>query len=222
MKYQAAIFDMDGTLINSLEDLTDSVNEAMKHYDFPQHTLEECRYFVGNGARKLIKRSVPKGRAEDEAFVSEVLQYYNKCYERHLINKTKPYDGIIELLEHLHTLNIPMGICTNKQQFAADEIISTLFPANIFGAVIGDSEGMPRKPNPTKVLKIAAQFKVEPRHVVYFGDTSVDMETAHNAGFLSIGVTWGFRPKSELIESGAEIIIDHPSELWQHVEFEHH
>ena len=219
MKYQAAIFDMDGTLIDSLEDLTDSVNEAMTHYDFPSHTLEECRYFVGNGARKLIERSIPKDKASDSDFVSEVLEYYNGCYKRHLTNKTHPYDGIIDMLKRLQEKNISLGVCTNKQQFAADEIISAMFPANMFGAVIGDQKGLPRKPDPAKVLKIADQFNVKPEHVAYFGDTSVDMETAHNAGFLSIGVTWGFRPKSELIESGAEIIINHPSELWQHVDF---
>ena len=219
MKYLAAIFDMDGTLINSLEDLADSVNEAMDHYGFAHHTLEEYRYFVGNGARKLIKRSIPKDKAQDEDFVSEVLYYYNSCYERHLTNKTKPYEGIIELLQKLQALKIPLGVCTNKQQFAADEIVSAMFPAKMFDAVIGDSKGLPRKPDPTKVLKIAAQFKVEPNQVAYFGDTSVDMETAHNAGFLSVGVTWGFRPKSELIESGAEILINHPSEIWQYVDF---
>ena len=219
MKYQAAIFDMDGTLIDSLEDLTDSVNEAMAHYGFKSHTLEECRYFVGNGARKLIERSIPKDKASYSDFVSEVLEYYNGCYKRHLTNKTHPYDGILDMLKRLQEKNISLGVCTNKQQFAADEIISAMFPDNMFGAVIGDQKGLPRKPDPAKVLKIAAQFKIKPERVAYFGDTSVDMETAHNAGFLSIGVTWGFRPKSELIESGAEIIINHPSELWQHVDF---
>ena len=219
MKYQAAIFDMDGTLIDSLEDLTDSVNEAMAHYGFPSHTLEECRYFVGNGARKLIERSIPKDKADNSDFVSEVLEYYNGCYKRHLTNKTHPYNGIIDMLKRLQEKNISLGVCTNKQQFAADEIISAMFPVDMFGAVIGDQKGLPRKPDPAKVLKIADQFNVKPERVAYFGDTSVDMETAHNAGFLSIGVTWGFRPKSELIESGAEIIINHPSELWQHVDF---
>ena len=219
MKYQAAIFDLDGTLIDSLEDLTDSVNEAMEHYDFPFHTLEECRYFVGNGARKLIERSIPKDRADDSDFVSEVLEYYNGCYKHRLTNKTHPYDGILDMLNGLQRRNIPLGVCTNKQQFAADEIMSVMFPTNMFSAVMGDKKGLPRKPDPAKVLKIATQFNVNPKRIAYFGDTSVDIETAHNAGFLSIGVTWGFRPESELIESGAEVIINHPSELWQHVDF---
>ncbi len=211
---------MDGTLINSLEDLADSVNETMEHYKFPTHDLEKYRYFVGNGARKLIQRAVPEKFSDDENFVNEVINYYNSCYEKRLTMKTKPYEGIVELLEKLQSMKIPLGLCTNKQQFAAVEIVEKMFPKNIFGAVIGDQKGMPRKPDPTKVLKIAEQFKVEPEFVAYFGDTSVDMETAHNAGFLSVGVTWGFRPKSELIESGAEILIDKPSEIFNHVEFE--
>ena len=220
MKYKAAIFDMDGTLIDSLEDLADSVNDTMIHYNFPTHTLKEYRYFVGNGARKLIERSVPKDKSNDTDFISEVLNYYNSCYEKRLTNKTKPYDGIMELLQKLKSQNIPLGICTNKQQFAAEEIATKLFPPNTFMSVIGDQKGLPRKPNPAKVLKIAEEFNVEPGYVAYFGDTSVDMETAHNAGFLSIGVTWGFRPASELIESGAQILINHPDELWQKIEFE--
>ena len=220
MKYKAAIFDMDGTLIDSLADLTDSVNETMTHYNFPTHTLEEYRYFVGNGARKLIERSVPQNKSKDADFVNEVLEYYNGCYERHLTNKTKPYDGIVDLLDKLKAQNIYLGVCTNKQQFAADKIVTKLFKPNTFDAVIGDKHGMPRKPDPTKVLKIASDFKVDPQFVAYFGDTSVDMETAHNAGFLSVGVTWGFRPVSELKESGAQIIINQPNEIWQYIEFE--
>ena len=212
-KYLAAIFDMDGTLINSLDDLADSVNETMDHYNFPNHSLEEYRYFVGNGAKKLIRRSVPSEKADDENFISEVLSYYDNCYRKRLTNKTKPYDGIVETLRELQTLNIPIGVCTNKQQFAADEIVEKMFPAKIFDAVIGDQKGLPRKPDPKKVLMIAEQFNVDPSNVAYFGDTSVDMETAHNAGFFSVGVTWGFRPKSELIESGAEFLIDQPKEI---------
>ena len=191
-----------------------------KHYNFQTHTLEEYRYFVGNGARKLIERSVPKDKSNDADFISEVLEYYNGCYEKHLTNKTKPYEGIMDMLQKLKAQNIPLGVCTNKQQFAADKIVEKLFPQNMFSAVIGDSKGLPRKPDPTKVLRIAEQFDVKSEFVAYFGDTSVDMETAHNAGFLAIGVTWGFRPKLELIESGAQILIDRPDELWQKVEFQ--
>jgi len=218
---KAAIFDMDGTLINSLEDIADSVNETLEYYRYPQHTLDEYRYFVGNGARKLIERALPKEKSEDSEYVSEVLTYYNQIYERHTTIKTKMYEGIAELLAKLAELKIPLGVCTNKQQFAAEEIAEKILPP-VFSKVIGDIKGQPRKPDPTKVLEMARQFKIQPSKVAYFGDTSIDMETAHNAGFLSIGVSWGFRPKEELIKSGAEIIINHPSEIWNYVDVEGH
>ena len=220
MKYRAAIFDLDGTLINSLEDLADSVNEMLEHYGFPTHPLEPYRYYVGNGARKLLERTLPRERATNKNFVDEALRYYDGCYQRHLTIKTKPYDGIIAMLDRLKALRIPLGIVTNKQDFAAQEITAKLFPSGMFDEVIGDRDGLPRKPDPAKALKIAAAFGVEPSGVAYFGDTSVDMQTAINAGFLPIGVTWGFRPESELLESGARLIIHHPLELFEHVEFQ--
>ena len=220
MKYRAAIFDMDGTLINSLEDLADAVNEMLEHYGFPTHPLEPYRYYVGNGARKLIERTVPKERAADKNFVDEALKYYDGCYQRHMLNKTKPYDGIVEMLERLKAKKIPRGVVTNKQHVCAQALAEKLFPAGMFDYVIGDMDGLPRKPDPTKALKIASDFGVDPSEVAYFGDTSVDMQTAVNAGFLPIGVTWGFRPRSELVESGAQVIIDHPLELFDRIEFE--
>lgn len=220
MKYRAAIFDMDGTLVNSLEDIADAVNETLTHYGLEHHTLEEYRYFVGNGARKLIERSVGAARSADKKFVDEALEYYDGCYQRRLTIKTKPYDGILELLERLKKKNIPLGCISNKQDFCVREIAEKMFPAEIFDAVIGDRAELPRKPDPTKALKIASEFGVEPSAVAYFGDTSVDMQTAINAGFLPIGVTWGFRPRSELVESGAQLIIDRPLELFDHIEFE--
>ncbi len=219
MKYRAAIFDMDGTLINSLEDLADAVNEMLEHYGFPTHPLEPYRYYVGNGARKLIERTVPAERAADKNFVDEALKYYDGCYQRHLLNKTRPYDGIIEMLERLKAKKIPRGCVTNKQDFAAQALTEKLFPIGLLNAVIGDRDGLPRKPDPAKALKIASDFGVEPSAVAYFGDTSVDMQTAVNAGFLPIGVTWGFRPRSELVESGAQVIIDHPLEIFDRIEF---
>ena len=220
MKFRAAIFDMDGTLINSLEDLADSVNEMLAHYGFPPHELEKYRYYVGNGARKLIERTVPSDRASDRALIDEALKYYDGCYQRRLTNKTKPYDGIIEMLERLKAKKIPRGVVTNKQDFAAQFITEKMFPRGMFDAVIGDRDGLPRKPDPTKALKIASEFGVEPAAVAYFGDSSVDMQTARNAGFFAIGVTWGFRPRSELLENGAQLLIDHPLELFDHVRFE--
>ena len=219
MIYRAAIFDMDGTLVDTLEDLADSVNEMLDHYDFPQRTIDEVRKFVGNGAKKLIERALPAEKSADENFVLEALKYYDGCYSRHVLNKTKPYDGIMEFLTELNARKIPLGICTNKQNFAAQIIAEKILSPIKFSKVIGDELGKPRKPDPTRALEIAKSFGVQPAEVAYFGDTAVDMNTAKNAGFLPVGVTWGFRPISELQASGAKIIVNHPKEIFEFVTF---
>ncbi len=222
MIYRAAIFDMDGTLVNSIADIADGVNEMLEHYKFPPHTLDEIRQMVGNGARKLIERAIPAEKAADKNFVREALDYYNGCYAKRLTVKTCPYDGIPEMLKILQSKKIPLAVCTNKQKFAADEMITKIFPEIHFAEIVGDEHGKPKKPDPTRASDIAKKIGVRPEEVAYFGDTAVDMETAHNAGFLSIGVTWGFRPESELVESNAEIIIHNPLEIFDMIKFEEH
>ena len=219
MQYKAAIFDLDGTLIDSLADLTDSANEMLTGYGYPTHDIDKYRYFVGNGSRKLIERCLPTEKAADAAFVDEALANYKACYDRNLTHKTDCYAGIMDMLQNLQAKNIPLGICTNKHQSAADIIVAKLFPRDMFVSVIGDYKDLPRKPDPQKVLLIADKMGVKPEEVAYFGDTSVDMDTANNAGMLPIGVTWGFRPKEELIEHGAKVLLDNPMDLFNKVEF---
>ena len=219
MKYKAAIFDLDGTLINSLEDLADSANAMLESYGFPTHPVEPYKYFVGNGSRKLIERCLPKEQASDPAFVDEALERYKHIYGQHTQDKTHVYNGIMEMLNELKKRNIPMGICTNKHQSAAEDIVNAMFPAGMFQSIMGDQKGLPRNPDPKKVLMIAEKFGVAPEEVAYFGDTSVDMDTAKNAGFLAIGVLWGFRPKEELVEHGADVLLETPMELFAHVDF---
>lgn len=219
MQYKAAIFDLDGTLIDSLADLADSANEMLAGFGFPRHDLDKYRYFVGNGSRKLIERCLPAEKAADSAFVNEALAKYKLCYDRNLTHKTVCYEGIMDMLTALQAKHIPLGICTNKHQSAADIIVDKLFPKDMFVSVIGDCKDMPRKPDPKKVLLIAAKMGVKPADVAYFGDTSVDMDTANNAGMLPIGVTWGFRPQEELVAHGAKILLDTPMELFSKVEF---
>lgn len=214
--YKAAIFDMDGTLTDTLADLYDSVNEMLAHYNFPLCTLDEVRQFVGNGARILMRRSLP---ADKENLIDEALKFYNDCYARNCLNKVTPYAGIMELLTTLEAKKIPLGICTNKQHFAAVKIAEKILAPIKFGYVSGDEPGKPRKPDPTRALAGARLFNVAPIDVAYFGDTAVDMQTATNAGFLAIGVTWGFRSRDELVESGAQIIIDHPLEILNKIKF---
>lgn len=219
MTYQAAIFDLDGTLINSLEDLADSANAMLESYGFPTHPVDPYRYFVGNGSRKLIERCLPEDKGKDPAFVDEALERYKQIYAQHTQAKTRPYDGIQDMLDELQKRGIPLGICTNKHQSAAEDIVNAMFPKGTFQSIIGDQKDLPRKPDPKKVLMIADKFHVTPEHVAYFGDTSVDMDTAHNAGFLAVGVTWGFRPKEELIKHGAQVLLDAPMELFEKVSF---
>ena len=217
--YRAAIFDMDGTLTDTLADLYDSVNEMLAHYNFPPRTLDEVRQFVGNGARKLMIRSLPADKSADENFVDDALTYYDGCYARNCLKKVKPYDGIIDFLAALNAKKIPLGVCTNKQHFAAVAIVEKILAPIKFSYVSGDEPGQPRKPDPTRALNGAKIFGVAPEDVAYFGDTAVDIQTAHNAGFLSVGVTWGFRPRSELVDSGAEIIVDNPQEILERINF---
>ena len=219
MKYKAAIFDLDGTLIDSLADLGDSANEMLASYGFPAHTIEEYRYFVGNGSRKLIERCLPQDKANDASFVDEALARYKACYDKNLTHKTKCYAGIAEMLQTLQEKNIPLGICTNKHQSAADEVCQKLLAKHTFVEIIGDRPGLPRKPDPQKVLAIADKMGVKPAEVAYFGDTSVDMETARNAGFLPVGVTWGFRPEEELVATGAKVLLHNPMDLFRELEF---
>ncbi len=213
--YRGAIFDMDGTLVDTLADLYDSVNEMLAHYNLPLRTLDEVRQFVGNGARQLMIRSLPA----DCDFLDEALSLYNDCYARNCLKKVKPYAGIMDLLTTLEAKEIPLGICTNKQHFAAIEIADKILAPIKFPYVSGDEPGQPRKPNPTRALACAEKFSVTAQDVAYFGDTAVDMQTALNAGFLAVGVTWGFRPRSELVDSGAQIIIDHPLEILERIDF---
>lgn len=219
MQYRAAIFDLDGTLVDSLEDLADSANAMLENYGFPTHEIEKFRYFVGDGSKKLIERILPTEKVADEEFFGEALACYKACYEKRMLNKTRPYEGILEMLEGFEQRRIPMGICTNKHQSAATRIVEHLFPKETFRETIGDCVGMPRKPDPTKVLAIAKHMGVEPEEVAYFGDTSVDMDMAKNAGFLPVGVLWGFRPKEELIEHGAKLLLRHPMEIFENVTF---
>ena len=219
MNYKAAVFDLDGTLVNSLDDLADSANATLRAHSFPVHEVEAYRYFVGDGTRKLMERILPQENAADTIFVEQFMSEYKDCYARNLLQKTKPYDGIMEMLEELRRRGIPMAVCTNKHQSAAERIITALFPPRMFREIIGDREGLPRKPDPTKVLHIMKEFGVTGQETAYFGDSSVDMDTASNAETLAVGVLWGFRTEQELREHGADVLLNTPMELFEKVTF---
>jgi len=219
MQYKAVIFDLDGTLIDSLEDLADSANAMLESYGYPVHPLEEYRYFVGNGSRKLICRILPEEKAASESFVDEALEKYKAIYEERFLEKTRSYKGIMEMLKQLRDRKIPMAVCTNKHAEAANTIVKVLFEPDTFVEIVGDKPGVPRKPDPAKLLQIARNMGVKPEEVAYLGDSMVDMQTAVNAGFLPIGVLWGFRDKAELVEHGAKVLLEKPADLLEKVEF---
>ena len=217
--YRGAIFDMDGTLTDTLADLHHSMNDTLAHYNFPQLTFDQVKRFVGNGAKIFLLRSLPADVVDDENFVAEAFALYNETYIANSLRHVKPYAGIMDLLAALEAKKIPLGICTNKQHAAAVKITEKILAPIKFAYVSGDEPGQPRKPDPTRALVGAKILGVAPEDVAYFGDTAVDIETAHNAGFLSVGVTWGFRPRSELVDARAQIIVDSPQEILERINF---
>ena len=217
MQYQAAIFDLDGTLVDTLKDIANSANQMLDSYKLPTYSVDEYRYFVGNGSRKLIMRIIPKNKTSDNDFVEEALTRYKNFYETNLLATTKVYDGIIEMLLKFREKNIPLGICTNKHHDAATKIVESIFPKDMFAAIIGDKIGLPRKPDPQKVLQIAHDFGLNPAETLYFGDSGVDMETGVRAGMIPVGVLWGFREREELKDMGARILIKHPMDIFKAV-----
>ena len=216
MAYRAAVFDLDGTLLNTLADLADSGNELLASYGMAPHPEPAFRYFVGNGSRKLMERILP-GKSPEQ--IDEALARYKAIYEKHLTAKTTPYAGISETLSALKARGVQMAVCTNKHISAAEALIRKYFPADTFEAFEGDRPGVPRKPDPAHVRIVLEKMGVRPEETVYLGDSGVDMQTAVNAGTLSVGVLWGFREKDELMENGAQILLSKPSELLEKVDF---
>ena len=212
MKPKLIIFDLDGTLLNTLEDLADSGNYILSKYGFNQHSLDDYRYFVGNGIYKLVERILPENKRE-KTFVEEVRSEFMTYYDQHKADKTAPYQGIIELLEELQQRGIQMAIASNKAQEAMDPLVEFYFPTVTFAAVFGQRTGIPTKPNPDIVFDILNKTNISKSDTLYVGDTAVDMQTAKSAGVKSVGVLWGFRPKEELVQAQAELIIEKPEEL---------
>lgn len=205
------IFDLDGTLINSIDDLGHAANHALEHYGYPTHDLSAYHFFAGNGVTRLIERALPL-EDRSQSNIDRLRLKFTEYYEAHLTDFTRPYDGITALLETLARMNINVAVASNKYQAAVDKIIPTLFPDTKFAAVEGHREGVPSKPDPSIVFNILSQCPTPKDDVLYVGDSGIDMETAFRAGVFSVGVTWGFRPRHEL-EKNACAIISKPVDL---------
>lgn len=204
------IFDLDGTLLNTLEDLKDSTNFALNEFGCPQRNIEEVRQFVGNGVRKLIERAIPNGT--DNPNCDACLKTFKSHYAENMYNKTAPYNGIIEMLKELRANNIKVAVVSNKFDAAVKELCKKYF-GNLIQIAIGESENVRKKPAPDSVLKAIKELNSSVENCIYAGDSDVDVQTAKNTGIDCIGVTWGFRDRELLKSEGAKYIVDNPSEI---------
>jgi len=202
------IFDLDGTLLNTLEDLADACNWLCQRHGWPVHTLEEYRYFVGNGAAKLVERSIPDHVQVQDTLVEEFTRQYNA----HKADKTRPYDGIKTVLDQLKQQGISLAVLTNKPDSAAGSVVEQYFPG-VFPLVRGGRPGVPLKPDPTPVFDLMRAMGADSAHTLFVGDSNVDIQTAKNSGISACGVLWGFRTRQELEEEGAEFIAPVPEDL---------
>ena len=211
MKMTTAIFDLDGTLLNTLGDLCDSVCYAMQCHGFPPVDEEQTRIRIGNGVRKLVERCIPED-SRTEAMIDTCLDDFRTAYGERMMNRTQPYDGIIPMLEALKQAGVTVGVLSNKYDSAAKALIRHYF-GDLVKITYGERPDVPRKPDPTGVLQLLHELGAKKETTLYIGDSSTDMKTAVNAGLTAVGVTWGFRSAEELEQSGADVLVDEPCQL---------
>lgn len=206
------IFDLDGTLLNTLEDLADAANHVLAQHGLPTHPVDAYRYFVGNGMPTLIHRILPEGQKEGalyETCFKEFLEYYTL----HMHDKTSVYEGLTETLEQLQAKGIKLAVATNKVHTALKPLMDAYFPSIHWNALYGQRPGIPVKPDPQIVFDILEATHCTQEETLYLGDTNVDIATAHGADLKAVGVLWGYRPRTELEEAGADYIIETPEEI---------
>ena len=211
--YKGIIFDLDGTLLDTIETIAFYGNKALEKYGFEAIETDKYKYFVGDGAVQLIQRMLAFHGSHDEKTFKKVFDEYNALYNSDTFYKTTVYDGINELLKNAKGKGIKLAVLSNKPHEATIDVIKRFFGENTFDFFYGARAGIPLKPDPTSAIMLAEELEIEKEEIVYVGDTSVDMKTGNGAGFYSVGVLWGFRDKKELEGSGADLIISHPSEI---------
>ena len=214
MKFKAVLFDLDGTLLDSIEDLTDSMNIALDGFGFPGHDAEACKQFVGDGVEMFALRALPENR-RDEATVAQCVTEMRAEYRKRWSLKTRPYDGIPELLDDLTLRNLKLAVLSNKPEESTKEMVAELLSKWRFHPVAGARPSVPKKPDPTLAIEISQQLRVPADKFLYLGDTGTDMKTARGAGMFPVGALWGFRTAEELKDTGAEVLVAHPSEVLQ-------
>lgn len=212
MAIKLVIFDLDGTLVDTLADLAGAMNTVLARLGYPTHPVPDYRFKVGNGVAKLVERALPEA-AREPAVMAEALQQFLDYYNRHDMEATAPYAGIPELLRQLRARGMQLAVASNKPHAAAVEIVRHYFGNGLFDCVYGQRPGAPVKPDPAIVRDILHALHRGPEETLYVGDSAVDMETARRSGLVSVGVLWGFRPESELRAAGARHIVASPDEI---------
>ncbi|MDR3217732.1 MAG: HAD family hydrolase [Dysgonamonadaceae bacterium] len=208
-KIKLVIFDLDGTLLDTIADLAESTNQALHQHGFPIHPVNDYKFFVGNGINKLFEKALPEG-AKTAENILRIRQSFLPCYSQHNTNHSVPYSGIPELLVQLQKRNILLAVASNKYQEASLKLTAHYFPRISFVKVLGQREGIAPKPDATIVHEILLAAHVHKEEALYVGDSGIDMQTAHNSGVIACGVTWGFRPRSELALYYPQFIVDRP------------
>ena len=213
MRFKGIIFDLDGTLVNSLEDISDAMNTVLTGLNYPTHTYDTYQYFIGSGLRNLVSKALPASNNSDEqieiCFDCMINEYREVC-----TIKTKPYEGVVTLLDDLVSRNIKLAVFSNKADELTKKIAAEIFP-NYFDAAVGLSTEELKKPNPFEALEISKTWNLKPEEILFVGDSDIDMQTAINANMFAVGVSWGYRTEEELIGNGAKVVINKPSELIQ-------
>jgi phosphoglycolate phosphatase len=208
----AVLFDLDGTLLDTLDDLADAANRVLARHGLPIHPRDAYRRFVGGGSRRLITRALPSERRQS-AFIDTCLAQFKATYGQHWQVATRPYPGMAKLLEALTHRLVSCAVVTNKPHAFAERCVAHFFPRRAFGIVIGQQAGVPLKPDPRPALMAAAALQAGPSSCLFLGDSDVDMQTARAAGMLPVGAAWGFRSSEELLRAGAAAVVQHPGDV---------
>lgn len=209
---KAVIFDLDGTLADTVGSICEAVNMAMRKFNFAEKNYDDVVAAIGNGARLLIKRLLPSEVASNDTLIDEVLAFYDECYKKTYLNCRQCYDGIPELIEFLKARGLRLGVLSNKQDFQTKGLVASLFPSHPFDFVQGQTE-LPKKPDPTVPLIAAKALGAEAFECLYVGDSDVDVLTAKNAGMLHLAVSWGYRTEDQLRDAGAEVTAKDASDV---------
>ena len=217
MRFKAVIFDLDGTLVNSLEDIADSCNEALHRCGYPVHSIEQYPLFVGQGIRNLVRFAMPLDLQADEQKIDACFDLFFDIYRNNCCRKTVTYPGIADVVARLHEKGVKMAVLSNKADGLTQIVVNTLFEKGVFGLVLGPSATLPRKPDPAGVLRICETFGVELSETLLVGDSKYDILTARNAGVKCVAVSWGFQPRKAIEEHCPDMVVDSTDELLRYI-----